>query len=506
MSTLPDIVIGSGPAGVSVAKARLALGKTVLMLDIGRTLEPDKAAARDALATKGPDQWGEDDIANYQAGQFDAPSGAIRKFGSDYAISSDPDIEQSPWFGLRSSGALGGLSNLWGASVLPSSERDIDDWPISAEALAPHYASVAEFLPVAGREDAISAVYPAFNMKGRSPLPLSPQAANLLERAASNQTNEFVVGAARSAVSNKCRACGMCLHGCPWGYIWTASDTVTELRAHDGFTYRNNAEVVEIAETAGRARAVLKGGEQVEGDRIFVAAGVLPTARIYLNSFAGITELTLLDSQHFFTPLLHHWRVDRDPEATPHHTLSSLFVAFEGSAAGRLVHSQLYTWNEQYKREMMENYGRKLPFASAIFEHLSKRLVVAQSFLHSDLSGQIRVSRASENKLSFDHILNDMTKDAVRSARRTLATGLRRLGLHSLGFAGRAGGPGSSFHVGGSLGMSNSPTMKRSDKIGRIKGLERVHAVDASVLPSIPASTITFTVMANAHRIGIETP
>jgi choline dehydrogenase-like flavoprotein len=26
--------------------------------------------------------------------------------------------------------------------------------------------------------------------------------------------------------------------------------------------------------------------------------------------------------------------------------------------------------------------------------------------------------------------------------------------------------------------------------------------VDSSVLPSIPATTITFTVMANAHRIG----
>jgi choline dehydrogenase-like flavoprotein len=29
-----------------------------------------------------------------------------------------------------------------------------------------------------------------------------------------------------------------------------------------------------------------------------------------------------------------------------------------------------------------------------------------------------------------------------------------------------------------------------------------VHAVDATVLPSIPATTITLTVMANAHRIG----
>jgi hypothetical protein len=32
--------------------------------------------------------------------------------------------------------------------------------------------------------------------------------------------------------------------------------------------------------------------------------------------------------------------------------------------------------------------------------------------------------------------------------------------------------------------------------------MQRVHAVDATVLPSIPATTITFSAMANAFRIG----
>jgi choline dehydrogenase-like flavoprotein len=40
--------------------------------------------------------------------------------------------------------------------------------------------------------------------------------------------------------------------------------------------------------------------------------------------------------------------------------------------------------------------------------------------------------------------------------------------------------------------------------LGRPVGFERVSAVDAAVLPSIPATTITLTVMANAHRIASE--
>ena len=43
---MTDLVIGSGPSGISVATALLARGRTVLMLDGGKDLEPDRAAAR----------------------------------------------------------------------------------------------------------------------------------------------------------------------------------------------------------------------------------------------------------------------------------------------------------------------------------------------------------------------------------------------------------------------------------------------------------------------------
>jgi choline dehydrogenase-like flavoprotein len=38
--------------------------------------------------------------------------------------------------------------------------------------------------------------------------------------------------------------------------------------------------------------------------------------------------------------------------------------------------------------------------------------------------------------------------------------------------------------------------------VGRLKQWQRIHLVDGSVFPSIPASTFTLTVMANAHRIA----
>ena len=68
--------------------------------------------------------------------------------------------------------------------------------------------------------------------------------------------------------------------------------------------------------------------------------------------------------------------------------------------------------------------------------------------------------------------------------------------LLEMGMAGRG------YHSGGSFPMSADPGAGESDWLGRPHSMQRVHAVDATVLPSIPATTITFSAMANAFRIG----
>jgi len=64
------------------------------------------------------------------------------------------------------------------------------------------------------------------------------------------------------------------------------------------------------------------------------------------------------------------------------------------------------------------------------------------------------------------------------------------------------GQPGKGNHLGGSFAMRRDPGRLDTDTLGRVSGWDRLHIVDASVLPSIPATTITLSVMANAHRIA----
>src|SRR5947209_5646067 len=128
-----NVVIGSGPAGVACAQALLARGESVRMLDAGLTLEPERAALVEKFRGARPEQWSAADLAAYQAGMNPDVGGVPLKlvYGSDFAY-RDADARLGLHYrdvGLRASLAKGGFSNVWGAAMLPFTDRDLRDWP-----------------------------------------------------------------------------------------------------------------------------------------------------------------------------------------------------------------------------------------------------------------------------------------------------------------------------------------------------------------------------------------
>ncbi len=513
MTETPHIVVGSGPAGVAAATALLARGRAVLMLDGGKVLEPGGEARRARLAATDPADWGPEVRPGWMAPQFDGPAGQIRRYGSDFAMEPGADsfADLPGWMGLRASRAAGGLSNLWGAAVLPYRQADMAGWPVTEADLAPHCRAVAGFLPVAGREDDLAELFPALPMAGRTPLPCPVQIEALLARLAAARAPMaalgLVAGAARQAVAPGCRLCGLCLHGCPYGLIWSAGDQIARLREHPAFTYRPGAIVTRFEETGAGVTLHLEGGETLTAPRVFLGAGVLETARILLASAPGAAALTLRDSQHAFLPMLHRWRNRTRPDRGRFHTLPQVFLELDAPEVSPfLVHAQVYSWNEFYARDLIRNYARKLPGSAPFFTALARRLIVAQLFLHSDQSHRIGLTLAPDGRLRATLEENPATARIVKAAAGRIGRAMGHAGLVPLTFATRGGAPGSSFHAGASLPMTETPRGAQSDPLGRPSGLTRLHVVDATVLPAIPAPTITFPVMANAHRIGTLAP
>lgn len=512
---MSDIIIGSGPAGIATAIARLGRGREIIILDIGHDLEPEAEARRVAMAAKLPDLT-ERDRAEWMAPQFKTPPGQARRYGSDFAMQPTHMIfDGGDSIALRSSHAAGGLSNLWGGAVLPWRQQDIDDWPITTQDLATHWQAVAEIMPVAGRVDALQALFPAFDMAEKTALQTGPQIETLLARLAQAAGRLSLLGAhvghARQAVNAPCHMCGLCLHGCPWQMIWSARHSLAKLRQNPAVTYRPGPMARAVLETAQGVRVEMSDGSSIEGARVFVATGVLETARILMASPGGPARMVLKDSQFAFLPLLHRWLGPRRPDRPPLHTLPQAFLEIDDAAISpRLIHAQIYGWNEFYARDLRANYAARLgPAAAAIghaFDLLARRLMVAQVFLHSDQSHSIGLGLGRNDRLVPDIMRNPVTAGAMDIALRHISAVTRLGGAYALRRVARLAGPGASFHCGSSLPMRKKPGAGESDLLGRPTGASRIHVVDASVLPSVPATTITFGVMANAHRIAQETP
>ncbi len=509
---MTDLVIGSGPAGVAVAAALLARGRRVLMIDGGKVLEPQGLARQEAVAATPPDELTAADRATWQAPQYAGTPGQVRRYGSDFAMEPvQATFAGAGGVALRASRAIGGLSNLWGAAVLPYRQQDMAGWPITAGDLAPHYRAVAALMPICGPTDDLSPLFPAFAAPDHPALAASPQGGELLRRLASHRDALARVGcfagAARVAVRPACHHCGLCLHGCPWNHIFSARTALARFAGSVLFEHRPGVVATAFREDPEGVVVHLAGGTAIRATRLFIAAGVLETARILLASHPGNPELILLDSQQAFLPMLHRWRAPARPDQPPHTTLPQLFVEIDDRTISPFtVHGQIYSWNEYYQRDLMASYGRKLPGTTPLWRALSRRLMVAQLFLHSDHSARIALRLSGDGRLTASATPGTDAGPVMQKAMARMAAAMGRGGMLALRIASRIGAAGASFHTGGTVPMAASPGNGQSDRLGRPKGLSRVHLADASTFPGIPATTITFSAMANAHRIGTLAP
>ena len=428
-------VIGSGPAGVACAKALLARGTNVLMLDAGLELEADRARiVRQCAATK-PAAWTPHQLAALKGDMAADATGVPLKlmFGSDFPYRETE--EKIPWrnhgTGLKPSLALGGLSNVWGAAMLPYRDSDIADWPVKTAALADHYRAVLGFTGLAASRDDLEELFPLHSEHPHQ-LPPSRQAdlflRNLQRHRSHLRGRGWRFGRARVAIrvvdtpqGPGCNQCGLCMSGCPYGCIYNSADTVRELRAQKSFSYQRDVIVTTLREAAGKVfiegfnhhtRAPLS----FEADRAYLAAGVIPTAQILLRSQNDFDlALRLRDSQYFLFPILLARRT-RDVRNEALHTLSQVFIELDHpDISRRTVHLQIYSYSDLIGAAARKTMG-VLEFLAP---QLEDRLLIVQGYLHSDESQQLEMKLQRDgpgDRLCVDAVPNPHTRHVVKKS------------------------------------------------------------------------------------------
>jgi choline dehydrogenase-like flavoprotein len=504
-----SVVIGSGPAGVACASALVARGITPLVLDGGARLEPDRVE-RVAELAGGEGGAFLEELRSSLPVDFDTlPLKPL--FGSLFPYApTGAGVRLNGGVGAVPSLAVGGLSTVWGAGMLPYAAEDIADWPVSASELEPHYRAVLRFVPLAGTRDALAARFPLY-VDEPAELRVTPQIESLLGdfRKSDPRLHDagVVAGRSRLAVNvAKCDYLGLCLTGCPHGAVYSSAHTLDSLVASGAVVHDPGAVVTRFEETNGEVRLSVRrhGGanETIVARRVYVACGALPTTRLVLASLEHDEPVTVRDSAYFTFPVLRRRRhAPRVGPAIAGNTLAQAFVAIDDRAvSSRLVHLSLYGFNDLVLRAVAARAHVPERAALRMLQPLLARLLFVQGFFHSDESPGMRATMCGD-----ELVVEPEPGDATPRARAVLGKlrSLRaELGLEPLGPLLRMWPPGKGFHAGAAFPMRMKPGPLDTDLLGRLSGFDRVHVVDASVLPNVPGGTITLSVMANAHRIG----
>lgn len=524
------LVIGSGPAAAGAALALTARADVeVKVLDVGLRLEANRREAVQTLATAKPEDWPPDLLELIASRPVAANGGGIpekRSYGSDYPFRDAGQLSGlTPEHDVHSrliSAAYGGFSNLWGAQVMPYTAATFDGWPVSSAEMEPHYRAVLEHIPYAGEQDDLARLFPLIGRPDPLP-PLSERSTRVLaayarHRASLNRIG-VTVGKARLAMSSHaCVSCGLCMSGCPYGLIYSAAQTFDELRRKGRITYCGGLLATRVTENAHsaavEARETATGRvHSFEADRVYIACGGLATTRLILGSLRMFDrELTMAESVQFMLPMA-SLRATPDPRGARQFTLNQFNMVVALDSKGLDV-SQLhfYTYDPAFL-DALPRTLRARGMEPAMLQVL-RRLTVALGYLPSWASPRLRVRARPAAGDDMPELV--VSREPARWAhnrmlRQVLGRVMRAAPLLDLypvipGLKLAAGG--KSYHFGGSFphrrdeGGARGYAPAASDRLGRVGGWERIHAVDATVLPSVAATTFTLTVMANAHRIA----
>ncbi|MFZ2874730.1 MAG: GMC oxidoreductase [Phycisphaerales bacterium] len=525
--TTPDVaVIGSGASAVAAAWALARAGRSVRMLDVGVDAPPDAPLVPMAdwarIRRTDPhqhrfllgDSFEGIPIGAARVGSQVTPP---RRFVTRDAPTLLPRTADG-FVGLESV-ALGGLAAAWGAAISPWGPLDFEGLPISLPDLVPHYDAIADLIGVCG--DAGDDLSPLMHDPPgmMPPLDADPASSALLARYRDHRADlnrrGLRLGRARLAACSRVhRGRGphphldldfWCDHG---DAVYRPRSTLRELLALPNFEYVPGVLVRTLHPDTSGVRISLRRlsddtTEDTRAARVILAAGALGSARIALRSLGAFsTPVPLVSNTSTYHALLNLPAVGA-PQHERRHSLTQLTGLFSPPEGGPEMQLQVYSYRSLLTFKLLREQPLAFPEGKSVLRALLPILSLV-GMHHEDRPSpdklcELRTLGGSDSLYIRYHTSprEDADQLTAESRVRALFRSLSCLALRRVHL-----GHGASIHYAGTLAMSDRPGPLNSAPDGAIAGLPGVFAADSSVFPRLPARGVTFTMMANAHRVA----
>ena len=434
------IVIGSGPAAAACVKILLKRKIKPLVIDIGST----KSKSNKEIFKK-------------------IPSKTLKNF----CFSTFDSIVNFEKLGFLKSVGFGGFSNVWGGSISKIGINEMKDWPISFSALNKYYNFVDSFFNHFGNFD-------LYSKKFNLPKP-NIERKNILDL---NIIKPFVSGSSRIALSKKNKQ--------PFSTYEYFSYLIDKKK----ITYMGNIEVNKLVEKNGIIYVYDSNKLVATSNRLFLGAGAFNSSIIVLNSIPKLKDITFKESKL----IVSLWNSKTNVNKIVNNKFSDHFIS---SIKFPFIHNQIYLFKKDIIDAIKSDYFILSNIFGKLLRILSKKYFLVFTYLTDDVSDSILISNGSIKniKLKKSKKHNFMFRYFVKKI--TLMNN-NQITYTGIKFTTKFG---SSYHYGSSFPMSKKSSLKKTDIKGRLKCFNNIHIIDGSILPSIPTTTITYTIMANAARV-----
>lgn len=522
------IVVGSGPSAVNAAYPLVEAGLTVRMLDVGNRdavyapLIPPVSFTELRRSDREQHRYLLGD--RFEGIAFDHVGAGAQLTPPRQHVTRDTDrlqpIASSTFFPLQSL-AEGGLGGAWGAGSPPFSEIDLAGMPLPYAELAAHYETVAERIGVSGDRDDLLPFLGAQRAM-QPPVGTDSNGLAILRRYARHRDAlrraGIFLGQPRLAMlsrphrgreANRLRDLDF------WSdagrSVYRPRWTLDELRGSPKFSFVARRLVRSFAEGDGggvtvEAADVDTGALETHRARaVVLAAGTLGTTRIVLRSRGAYhRRVPIVCNPHSYLALLNLDLLGAPVRDARHSMAQVCLVHAPGGPARPFTIGHIYSYRSLLMFRLMKDSPLPLPESLELMRHLSPSFGVL-ILQHRDAPTPAKhaslVPRAgNEDDLAIEYALSAQEQAENDAVERAVARGLRRLRV--LRLQTMRPGHAASVHYAGTLPMSSSGEELTTGPDGRLARTRGVYVADGSVFPSLPSKGLTFTMMANADRVG----